>query len=148
MAIRYYIDCDNFRFNNRRIITRWLRESAAQEGYSIGDVNIIFTSSDKLLEINRQFLLHDYYTDIITFDESNLDEGILAGELYIDIETVADNAIQLNITPLEELHRVVVHGIIHLCGQGDKSDNEAAVMRKKEAEKLALLKSYNIANKS
>ncbi len=139
MAIRYYIDCDGFRFNNRREITRWLRESAAIEGFEVADVNIIFTSSQKLLEINREFLSHDYYTDIITFDESNLEAGYVAGELYIDVETVADNAAQMAIATIDELHRVVVHGVLHLCGQGDKSDEDAATMRQKESRNLERL---------
>ncbi|MFR9648894.1 MAG: rRNA maturation RNase YbeY [Rikenellaceae bacterium] len=139
MAIRYYIDCEGFHFNQRRLISAWLKAVALSLGYRVGDVNVIFTSSEKLLEVNRQFLQHDYLTDIITFDESDLDEGFISGELYIDTQTVNDNAALFSRPAIEELHRVVVHGVIHLCGQGDKSEVEATEMREKEQAALALL---------
>ncbi|MFR9513085.1 MAG: rRNA maturation RNase YbeY [Rikenellaceae bacterium] len=137
--IRYNLDSCNYRFNNRRIINRWLKESAVAEGYAMGDVNIIFCSAARLLEINREFLQHDYYTDIITFDYSDLGEGYISGDLFIDVETVADNASQYGATPLDEMHRILVHGIMHLCGQGDKSPEDAVAMRAKEDKYLALL---------
>lgn len=105
----------------------------------MGEVNVIFCSAERLLEINREFLQHDYYTDIITFDYSDLDEGYISGDLFIDVETVADNATQYDTTPLAEMHRILVHGVMHLCGQGDKSPEEAVAMRSKEDRYLALL---------
>ncbi len=137
--IRYNHDSCRYKFENRRIINRWLKESAAAEGYSLEEVNIIFCSAERLLEINREFLQHDYFTDIITFDYSDLDEGYIAGELFIDIETVADNAAQYGATPLEEMHRILIHGIMHLCGQGDKTPSSAAEMRAKENKYLQRL---------
>lgn len=107
----------------------------------MGDINIIFCSADRLLEINREFLQHDYFTDIITFDYSDLDEGYISGDLFIDIETVADNATQYDATPLEEMHRILIHGVMHLCGQGDKSPEDAIAMRAKENK---YLKNLNI----
>ncbi len=137
--IRYNLDSCNYKFGNRRKINLWLKESAAAEGYEMGDVNVVFCSAERLLQINRQYLDHDYFTDIITFDYSDLDEGYISGELYIDIETVADNAFQYGATPLDEMHRIVLHGVLHLCGQGDKSPSDAAAMRAKEEKYLALL---------
>ncbi|MFI3279147.1 MAG: rRNA maturation RNase YbeY [Rikenellaceae bacterium] len=130
--IRYNHDSCRYTFGDRRRINRWLKESAASEGYALGEVNIIFCSAARLLEINREFLQHDYYTDIITFDYSDLEEGYISGDLFIDIETVADNAAQYGATPLEEMHRILVHGVMHLCGQGDKSPEDALAMRGKE----------------
>lgn len=132
-AVKYYNDGSDFRLPNKRIITAWLREAAEKEGYRTGDINYIFCSSEKLLEINRQFLGHDYYTDVITFDYSDLKETkTVSGEIYIDTQTVADNAAQYGITPLHEMHRVMVHGILHLCGYKDKSPSAASRMRSKE----------------
>ncbi len=137
--ITYNLDRCNYKFADRRKINRWLKESAAAEGYSMGDLNIIFCSAERLLEINREFLSHDYFTDIITFDYSDLSEGYISGELYIDVETVADNAAQYGTAPLCEMHRILVHGVMHLCGQADKSPADAQAMRAKEERYLAAL---------
>lgn len=103
----------------------------------MGEVNYIFCSAQRLLEMNRQFLSHDYYTDIITFDYSDLKgEGIIHGDIYIDVETVADNARQYGATHLEEMRRVVVHGVLHLCGQKDKTPRANAQMHRKEDKYL------------
>ena len=132
-AIKYYNDGSSFRLPNKRIITEWIRRTAQAEGYDAGDINYIFCSSEKLLEINRQFLGHDYLTDVITFDYSDLkDSKTVSGEVYIDTETVADNAAQYGITPLHEMHRVIIHGLLHLCGYKDKTPSAASRMRSKE----------------
>ncbi len=136
MAVRYYTDDTSYKFKNRRIITSWLKESARSEGYEIADVGVIFCSARRLREMNIEFLQHDYFTDIITFDESSLEEGYIAGELYIDVDTVADNASLYGTSPLREMHRVVLHGVLHLCGQGDKSEVESVEMRAKEDKYL------------
>ncbi len=138
--ISYNHDSCRYRFGQRRIINRWLKESAAAEGYALAQINIIFCSAQRLLEINREFLQHDYFTDIITFDDSDLAEGYIAGELYIDIETVADNAAQYGATPIEEMHRILIHGVMHLCGQGDKTEIDARDMRAKEDKYLLKLR--------
>ncbi len=134
-----HYDC-SYKFTNRRIINRWLKESALEEGYQMGELNVIFCSAVKLLEINNEFLQHNYFTDIITFDYSDLiDEKYIAGELYIDIETVADNASLYGATPLREMHRILIHGVMHLCGQGDKTEDSALEMRRKENHYLSKL---------
>lgn len=140
MAIHYHHDGTIYRFTQRRLINRWLREVAAQEGYSLDDIGVIFCSAERLLAMNREFLGHDYYTDIITFDYSDLEVmRYIAGELYIDVETVADNARSFDASPLREMHRILVHGVLHLCGQADKSDVAAKQMRSKEDKYLRLL---------
>ncbi len=139
MAVRYYTDDTNYNLKQRRIISTWLKEVAHSEGYKLTDVGVIFCSGRRLREMNIEFLQHDYFTDIITFDESDLDEGYIAGELYIDVDTVSDNAKIYDSSPLREMHRVIVHGVLHLCGQGDKSEQDAKDMRTKEDHYLSLL---------
>lgn len=140
MAISYFHDGCAYKFTQRRLINRWLREVAESEGYKLTDLGVIFCSAERLLAMNKEFLQHDYFTDIITFDDSDLEvTRTVAGELYIDIETVADNARLYDTTPLREMHRILVHGVLHLCGQGDKAPDTAIEMRRKEDLYLAKL---------
>ncbi|MFI3268788.1 MAG: rRNA maturation RNase YbeY [Rikenellaceae bacterium] len=138
MAISYFHDQSKYLFKNRRKVNQWLKQIALSEGYELVDLGVIFCSSERLLAMNNEFLGHDYFTDIITFDESDLDAGYVAGELYIDVETVEDNATQYNTTPLREMHRILAHGVLHLTGQGDKSEKDAAEMRRKEEHYLSM----------
>ena len=139
--VRYYNDSCSYALPAKRLTSAWLKSVAEQEGYTLGDVTYIFCSAERLLEINREFLGHDYYTDIITFDESDLrGEGVINGEIYIDVETVADNAAQFGATRLEEMRRVVVHGVLHLCGQKDKTPRAERQMHRKEDKYLAYWK--------
>ena len=141
MAIRYFNDSCTYRLPEKRRTREWLAEVAREEGYAVGEINYIFCSAERLLEINREFLNHDYYTDIITFDESDLrGEGVINGEIYIDVETVADNAAQFGATRLDEMRRVVVHGVLHLCGQKDKTPRAEREMHRKEDQYLAYWK--------
>lgn len=101
------------------------------------DVNYIFCSAERLLEMNRQFLGHDYYTDVITFDYSDRRKNrTVAGDIFIDVETVADNARIYGASRLEEMRRVIVHGLLHLCGQKDKTPRTNAAMHRKEDKYL------------
>lgn len=140
MAVRYHNDQSTYRLPQKRQTAAWLKEVAASEGYTLGEVNYIFCSAERLLEMNRQFLGHDYYTDVITFDYSDRrGERVIAGDIFIDVETVADNARQFGATTLQEMRRVVVHGVLHLCGQGDKTPRTNAQMHRKEDKYLRLL---------
>ncbi len=121
----------------RRATTAWIRSVAASYGKRVGDVGYMFVNDEKILEVNRQYLGHDYYTDIITFDET--DEQRIAGDLFISLETVASNAEMMHTSYDEELHRVLVHGVLHLCGLKDKQDDDAARMREEERKALDLL---------
>ena len=111
--------------------SKWIKSTSESEGYKIGDLNYIFCSDEYLLEINRQYLQHDYYTDIITFDNSE-EEGKLEGDIYISVERVRDNATDLNIDFELELRRVLIHGLLHLVGFEDTTDELKQQMREKE----------------
>ncbi len=138
MAVHFYNQECDFLPAGRVKINRWVRETIHNEGYKVGEITYIFCSSESHIEMNRQYVGHDYYTDIITFDYCDLEgRGVVSGDIFIDHETVADNAQQLGTNPTEELHRVIIHGILHLCGYKDKSDEEAAQMRQKEDFYLA-----------
>lgn len=137
MAIRYYTDDCTYALPQKRKTTQWLRETAAAEGYGLGDVNYIFCSAARLLEMNRQYLGHDYYTDVITFDYSDLHKTrTVSGDIFIDVDTVADNARIYGAARLQEMRRVVVHGLLHLCGQKDKTPRTNAQMHRKEDKYL------------
>jgi probable rRNA maturation factor len=112
------------------LFSLWLTEAARQEDKITGEITLIFCSDEHLLEMNRQYLDHDYYTDIITFDYSDGDE--ISGDLFISVDRVYDNAEMNGVSHENELRRVCVHGVLHLCGFGDKSDEEATLMRSKE----------------
>lgn len=121
---------------DQRKITRWIKAVAADYGFAVGMVNYIFCSDERELEVNRQFLGHDYYTDIITFDYST--GSTLNGDIFISLDTVRSNAEQLGIAFDNELRRILIHGILHLTGQGDKTPETKAEMTRKEDLALAL----------
>ena len=140
MAVKFYNDSCTYRLPQKRLTARWLQRVAEAEGCVLGDVNYIFCSAERLLEMNRQFLGHDYYTDVITFDYSDLKHSrLVSGDIFIDVETVADNARQYGATRLTEMRRVVVHGVLHLCGQKDKTARANRQMHAKEDKYLQLL---------
>ncbi|MBP5539440.1 MAG: rRNA maturation RNase YbeY [Bacteroidales bacterium] len=139
--IRYFTEDIVFSLNGKALTKQWLKEVAAREDRLIGNINIIFCSDSYLLEINRKFLSHDYYTDIITFDDC---EGTtLNGDLFISIDSVRANAEEYAEGRLnEELDRVMVHGILHLIGYDDHTGKEQQLMRSKENEYLSLRKKF------
>ena len=120
---------------NRSILKTFLNHIAQKENTKIKDLNIIFCSDEYLLDINRQYLKHDYKTDIITFEISNDVDGKTA-ELYISVDSVFKNSIDYQSTKKNEIHRVIFHGVLHLCGYRDKSKLDIALMRSKEDEYL------------
>ena len=122
----------------KRETTQWIKAVAQAYGKRVGDIAYIFCSDERILEVNRQYLQHDYYTDIITFDycEGNR----LSGDLFISLDTVRTNAQQFaGGDYARELHRVIIHGILHLCGLGDKGPGERELMEQAEDHALALL---------
>ncbi len=121
---------------DRRATTAWIQRVARTYGRTLGDVSYLFCDDEHILEVNRQFLQHDYYTDIITFD---YDEGdTLNGDLVISLDTVRSNAEGLGKSYDEELHRVIIHGVLHLCGLNDKGPGERELMEAAENRALAL----------
>ncbi len=112
------------------LISNWLYNVALSENKNIETISVIFCSDDYLLSVNKEYLNHDYYTDIITFDYSVDTE--ISGDLFISIDRVKENSTEFNVPFLNELHRVLVHGVLHLCGYGDKSPVEETLMRSKE----------------
>ncbi len=121
----------------RRDTTAWLRRVAATYGKRIGELAYIFCDDETILEVNRQYLQHDYYTDIITFDYT--EDDVIGGDLFISLDTVRSNSEQLGVPYEQELHRVIVHGVLHLCGLNDKGPGEREQMEAAENRALALL---------
>lgn len=147
MDILFHTDNCSYRLPDKRLVRRWLREVARSEGgYTIEGINYVFCSAERHRAMNIEFLGHDYFTDIITFDDSNLKEGYIAGDIFIDVETVRDNARIYGTTARREMLRVVVHGVLHLCGQKDKTPRTERVMHRKEDKYLALLDEMRAAN--
>lgn len=135
MAVKYYNDGSDFRLPQKKWTAEWIRRTVESEGFRLGAVNYVFCSPERHLALNRQFLGHDYYTDVITFDYSG--RGRVAGDIFIDPVTVADNAAERGIASEVEMRRVMVHGVMHLCGHGDKNPKEQVRMRAKEDHYLA-----------
>lgn len=118
-------------------IIRWIRAVAADYGFSVGNINYIFCSDERELAVNREFLGHDYYTDVITFDYSTA--STLNGDIFISLDTVRSNAEMVGCSFEQELHRILIHGVLHLTGQGDKTPETKAQMTEKEEKALAKL---------
>lgn len=118
-------------------VSAWVRQIAKSYGKVVGDVNYIFVDDETILDINRRFIGHDYYTDHIGFDCS--EGNALSGDIYISLDTVRTNAEKFDVTFDEELHRIIIHGLLHLCGLRDKTDEERVQMQQAEDSALSLL---------
>lgn len=121
----------------KRDTTAWIKAVAATYGRKVGEVGYLFVDDEKILEVNREYLGHDYYTDIITFDYD--EDDTINGDLVISLDTVRTNAEQFGKVYDEELHRVIIHGILHLCGINDKGPGEREIMEAAENRALAML---------
>lgn len=120
---------------DERQVNRWIKAVAADYGFSVGNLNYIFCSDERELEVNRQFLGHDYYTDVITFDYST--KSVLNGDIFISLDTVRSNAEMVGAPFEQELKRIIIHGLLHLTGQGDKTPQTKAQMTEKEEKALS-----------
>jgi probable rRNA maturation factor len=138
-AINFFCEGIVFNLKSKTIIRHWLQEAASREGFSIRTLNFIFTSDKVLLGVNRQYLHHDFLTDIITFDNSDF-HGEIEGDIFISIPRVKDNATQFRSSFKKELARVLVHGLLHLIGYSDKTPRKKKEMSEKEDLYLSLLK--------
>ena len=120
----------------KRPTSAWIKSVAESYGKKVGDIAYIFCDDEKIL-VNRQYLQHDYYTDIITFDYT--EDNVISGDLFISLDTVRSNSEEQGTTYEEELHRVIIHGILHLCGINDKGPGERELMEQAENKALSLL---------
>lgn len=120
----------------KRETSEWIKAVAASYGKRVGEIAYIFCSDEKILEVNRQYLEHDYYTDIITFDYT--EGNRISGDLFISLDTVRTNAEQFDQPYERELYRVIIHGVLHLCGINDKGPGEREIMEEAENKALAL----------
>lgn len=136
-SIHFFSEDIDFVPEHKMHIRTWLKAAAAAEGYSLGELNLIFCSDEYLLGINQEFLNHDTYTDIITFDHSE-ESGLIIGDIFVSVERVQDNAQTYQVSVTDELHRVIIHGLLHLVGYGDSSPADKAQMTAKENHYLAL----------
>ncbi len=134
--VSYYTQDTSFVFKGKRFTSRWLKTVAEGEGKQLGDISIIFCSDNYLLDVNKKYLQHNYYTDIITFDycEGNR----LSGDLFISVDSVRLNAAEYGTSFEDELNRVIVHGLLHLMGYDDHTDDDITQMRAKENASLQL----------
>jgi len=122
--------------DNKSDYSDWVNRILESEGFVLGQIDYIFCTDDYLLELNQEYLNHDTFTDIITFDYT--DGSIVSGDIFISTERVEENALSFNVEFEEELLRVMSHGVLHLMGYGDKSDEDQKTMRKKEEEKMKM----------
>jgi len=140
MAIFFHtLDADP-RLQHKNALKRWISDCISGENKKPGDINVIFCSDEHLLEMNRTHLNHDYYTDIITFDFSQ--ENVVSGDLYISLDRVKDNANKNASSLQNETYRVIIHGVMHLCGYKDKKKNEILIMRQQEEKCLSQIQNY------
>jgi probable rRNA maturation factor len=135
----FYAEDIEFELKNREQIAGWITKSAEAEGKAIGDISFIFCSDSYLHQMNVEFLQHDTLTDVITFPYSKKKDSFISGDIFISVERTIENAATFNISPEHELNRVMIHGILHLLGYGDKTAAKKKVMTEKEDFYLSTL---------
>ncbi|MBL6446083.1 rRNA maturation RNase YbeY [Fulvivirga sp. 29W222] len=136
-AVNFFQEDIDFKLNNEILTTDWIKTIISKEGFTLQELNYIFCSDEYLYQMNIEYLNHDTYTDIITFDNSD-EENQIEGDIFISIDRVQDNAAQTNSHFDDELARVLIHGVLHLIGYKDKTSIEKDEMRKKEEACLSL----------
>lgn len=137
MAINYYGEGVTIPAFRRREVNAWIKDVAEEYGYEVGDITYQFCDNERILEINQKYLNHDYYTDIITFDQTR--DGLLFADIVISVEMVTSNAEEYGEPFRREFLRVLIHGVLHLCGVDDKTEEQAKEMRQAEENALAML---------
>jgi rRNA maturation RNase YbeY len=138
MELHFFNEDIDFNLSNKNKLKTWIISSIKNENFVPGQINFIFTSDKYLLSINKQYLSHNYFTDIITFNDVH--GNIINGDIFISVETVKNNALRFGVSFDEELNRVMIHGIMHLMGYDDHTEEQISEMRKKENEYLDRLK--------
>lgn len=137
LPIHFFEEEISYRLKQKNKIREWISSVIVNEGMTLKELNFIFCSDEYLLQINREYLQHDTYTDIITFDNSEIEDEIL-GDIFISIDRVHENAKLFNVPEATELHRVIIHGTLHLLGYLDKTKEEKQLMTEKEDQYLNL----------
>ncbi len=137
MAINYYGEGVTIPAFRRREVNAWIKDVAEEYGYEVGDITYQFCDNERILEINQKYLNHDYYTDIITFDQTR--DGLLFADIVISVEMVTSNAEEYGEPFRREFLRVLIHGVLHLCGVDDQTEEQAKEMREAEETALAML---------
>ena len=143
--ITYNVDGVKMPKIKKRDTSALIRKVAASHGRKVGEIGYMFVDDEKILEVNNEYLGHDYYTDVITFDYD--EDDVINGDIVISLDTVRTNAEQFGKTYDDELHRVIIHGILHLCGINDKGPGEREIMEENENKALALLEGASILKK-
>lgn len=136
MSIRFSVQSVDFELVDELKLKKWIAEVVKRHGGTVGNINYLFCDDEYLLGVNQQYLNHDTYTDIITFDY--VIANLISGDIMISVDRVGENAVKFGVGFEVELHRVIIHGVLHLLGQGDKSEEEAVKMRRLENEALSL----------
>lgn len=135
-SINFFNEDSPFRIKNKRFIKDWIRKTVLKENLVPGEINIILCSDEFLYKMNNKYLKHDDLTDIITFD--NTEGDVISGDLYISMDRVKENSVIYSKNRTDELHRVIIHGVLHLCGFKDKSVEEIEKIRNAEDQHLAM----------
>jgi rRNA maturation RNase YbeY len=134
LAVNFFSEKIAFKPKQSLKLKTWIKSVASEEGYQVGTLNYVFCDDDYIIETNRQYLQHDYYTDIITFDYTEKDK--ISGDLVVSLDTVRSNAEKIGVDFNNELCRVIIHGVLHLCGYKDKTEEEEKQMRALEDHHL------------
>lgn len=137
MPINFFLEDIVFTLKNKTAIRSWIQNTIKLEGFKVGEISFILCSDEYLHKINVEYLNHDTYTDIITFDNSE-EENTIAGDIFISLERIQENADKFKVPLHDELHRVIIHGILHLCGYLDKTPTDKKLMTANEDKYLAL----------
>lgn len=134
--ISFFTEDIDYILKDKAKVRAWIGDTIKSENFArISELNFVFCSDEYLLDINKQYLNHDTYTDIVTFDSSE-EEDVIAGDIFISIDRIRDNAQKFAVTERDELHRVIIHGVLHLCGYYDKKKEDKELMTSKENEYL------------
>lgn len=130
--IQFFSEDIDFTLKEKQKVREWIGQTIKEEGFKrVGELSFVFCSDAYLLEINKQYLDHDTFTDIVTFDSSET-EDVISGDIFISVERTNENAEKFNVSTRDELHRVIIHGVLHLCGYYDKKKEDKAMMTEKE----------------
>lgn len=137
LPIHFFSEDIPFTLKQKLLVRNWIKETIIAEGYKLGELNFIFTSDEYLLTINKEYLKHNTYTDIITFDNSEIDK-LITGDIFISLDRIRENSKEFQVTERNELHRVMIHGTLHLLGYPDKGKEAKKIMTAKEDHYLSL----------